>query len=344
MRRSLIWLPILLTLGAAGCGGSSGDGERAAEAQAAGEQADGDRLLVGMVFDIGGKGDRSFNDSAYRGLVRARDEFGIKIVEFEPGQDSDREQGLRKLAERGFDLIIGVGFLFTDSIRKVAQDYPDTHFALVDGIVEGQPNLASLVFREEEGSYLVGAIAALTSKSGVLGFVGGMKVSLIQRFEAGYRAGALAVRPGTRVLVNYAGVTPSAFADPVKGKELALSQISRGADVVFHASGTTGNGVIEAAREQGCYAIGVDSNQNHMAPGTMLTSMEKRVDRVVYETIRLLREDRFLGGVQSFGLDGGAIGYALDEYNDALIPPALRAVADSLAAEIVAGRIRVPRE
>jgi basic membrane protein A len=310
-----------------------------------GEQATAPGALrVGMVFDIGGKGDRSFNDSAYRGLQQAEAELGVQIVEFEPGQDSDREQGLRRLAERGFDLIIGVGFLFADSIDKVAADFPSTHFAIVDGRVEGRPNVASLLFREEEGSFLVGALAALASHTGTLGFVGGMEVALIKRFEAGYRAGALALRPDSRVLVGYAGVTPSAFADPVKGKELALGQIGRGADVVFHAAGTTGNGVIEAAREKGVYAIGVDSNQNHMAPGTMLTSMEKRVDRAVFATIRALKEGRFAGGVQEFGLDTGGVGYSLDAHNAALLTPAMRATADSLAAEIIAGRLRVPRE
>jgi basic membrane protein A len=237
-----------------------------------------------------------------------------------------------------------VGFLFTEAIRTVAVDYPQVHFALVDGRVEGLGNVASLLFREEEGSFLVGAQAALKSETGVIGFVGGMEVALIRRFEAGFRAGAMAVRPDVKVLVNYAGVTPSAFTDPVKGKELTLSQIGRGADVVFHAAGTTGNGVIEAARQKGTLAIGVDSNQNYMAPGSVLTSMEKRVDRAVYETIRSLALGDFSGGVHEFGLSSGGVGYTLDEHNEALLTPRIRAVADSLAAEIVAGRIRVPRE
>lgn len=324
---------LVLLIGLGACGGEGSE-----------RSADTGGLRVGMVFDIGGKGDRSFNDSAYRGLSRARDDFGVRIVEFEPGQDSDREQGLRKLAERGFDLIIGVGFLFTDSIAKVAADYPDVHFAIVDGRVEGRENVASLLFREEEGSFLVGALAALKSETGVIGFVGGMEVALIKRFEAGYRAGALAMRPDLRVLVAYAGVTPSAFADPVKGKELTLSQVGRGADVIFHAAGTTGNGVIEAAREKGVFAIGVDSNQNHMAPGHVLTSMEKRVDLAVYETIRALKGDEFRGGVHEFGLDSKGVGYTLDEHNADILPREHRALADSLAAEIIAGRIRVPRE
>lgn len=330
MKRWILALPVALLLALACSGG--------------GEEGGDDVLRVGMVFDIGGKGDRSFNDSAYRGLQQAREDFGVKVVEFEPGQDSDREQGLRKLAERGFDLVIGVGFLFTESIRAVGADYPEVHFALVDGRVEGLPNVASLLFREEEGSFLVGALAALKSESGVIGFVGGMEVDLIRRFEAGYRAGARALRPEVKVLVNYAGVTPSAFADPVKGKELTLSQIDRGADVVFHAAGTTGNGVIEAARQKGVYAIGVDSNQNHMAPGTVLTSMVKRVDRAVYETIRSLVEGRFHGGVHEFGLADQGLSYSVDEHNEDVLGPDLRATADSLAAEIVAGRIRVPRE
>ncbi len=303
-----------------------------------------DTLRIGMVFDIGGKGDRSFNDSAYRGLTQAREDFGVSVVEFEPGQDSDREQGLRKLASRGFDLVIGVGFLFTESIRAVGADYPEVHFALVDGYVDGIPNVASLLFREEEGSFLVGALAALKSESGVIGFVGGMEVALIRKFEAGYRAGAQALRPDVKVLVNYAGVTPTAFADPVKGKELTLSQIGRGADVIFHASGTTGNGVIEAARLKGAYAIGVDSNQNHMAPGTMLTSMVKDVDQAVYETIKGLVEGRFSGGVHEFGLKEEGLSYSVDEHNEDLLDAAMLATVDSLAAEIIAGRIRVPKE
>ncbi len=308
------------------------------------KKVDSDVLQIGMVFDIGGKGDRSFNDSAYRGLLKAKEDFGVSVVEFEPGQDSDREQGLRKLASRGFDLVIGVGFLFTESIRAVGVDYPEVHFALVDGHVDGLSNVASLLFREEEGSFLVGALAALQSESGVIAFVGGMEVALIRKFEAGYRAGAQAVRPDVKVLVNYAGVTPSSFADPVKGKELTLSQIGRGADVIFHASGTTGNGVIEAAREKGVYAIGVDSNQNHMAPGTMLTSMVKDVDKAVYETIKGLVEKRFSGGIHEFGLKEGGLSYSMDEYNEALIPSGMIAIVDSLAREIIAGRIQVPKE
>ncbi|MCP4546195.1 MAG: BMP family ABC transporter substrate-binding protein [bacterium] len=330
---------ILLLMFVALCGlacGSSSEGERGAQSD--------DNLKVGMVFDIGGKGDRSFNDSAYRGLIQAKEEFGITAVEFEPGQDSDREQGLRKLADRGFDLVIGVGFLFTESIRKVATDYPDIHFAIVDGRIEGMSNVASLTFREEEGCFLVGAQAALKSETGVIGFIGGMKGDLIKRFLTGYSAGALAVRPDIRILSNYAGLTPTAFSDPVKGKELALSQIGQGADVIFHASGTTGNGVIEAAREKGVLAIGVDSNQNHMAPGTMLTSMEKRVDRAVYTTIKRLVQGSFQGGFNEFGLETGHLGYSLDEHNRDLLTPRLCAVADSLAAEIAAGRITVPRK
>ncbi len=336
MRAGLLAILILAMLTLTFACGGGGDSDE--------PEPNSDQLRVGMVFDIGGKGDRSFNDSAYRGLERAREELGVKVVEFEPGQDSDREQGLRKLAERGFDLIIGVGFLFTDAIEKVAIDYPQVHFAIVDGKVAGRENVASLLFREEEGSFLVGALAALKSESGVIGFVGGMEVALIKRFEAGYRAGAAALNPGLELLVAYAGVTPTAFADPVRGKELTLAQIGNGADVIFHAAGTTGNGVIEAAREKGVFAIGVDSNQNHMAPGIVLTSMEKRVDLAVYETILALAEGRFQGGVNEFGLDTQGVGYTFDEHNAAILPAAHRAVADSLAAEIIAGKIRVPRE
>jgi basic membrane protein A len=302
------------------------------------------QFRVGLVFDVGGKGDKSFNDSAYEGLSRAQREFGIEISDFEPGQDADREVGLRKLAARGFDVVIGVGFLFTDAIRSVAKDYPDIHFVLVDGRVEGLPNVASLVFREEEGSFLVGVLAAMKSTTGTLGFVGGMDVPLIHKFEAGYRAGALHVRPEAKVLVGYAGVRPEAFADPVRGKEIALSQIGQGADIVFHASGVTGLGVIEAAKERGKLAIGVDSNQNGVAPGVVFTSMIKRVDNAVYRQIADSFHDKFRGGIVEFGLAEEGVGFAVDEHNRDLLSTAMLERAAGLKDSIVQGWIEVPHE
>jgi basic membrane protein A len=296
------------------------------------------------VFDVGGKGDRSFNDSAVEGLERAKRDFGVTVSDFEPGQDADREVGLRKLAARGYDVVVAVGFLFTDAVRSVAADFPGVSFVLIDGKVEGGDNVASVLFREEEGSFLVGAIAALTSRTGTLGFVGGMDVPLIHRFEAGYAAGARHVRPDVKILVGYAGVRPEAFADPVRGKEIALSQIDQGADVVFHAAGVTGLGVIEAARERGRLAIGVDSNQNDVAPGTMLTSMVKRVDNAVYREIAAAVNGEFRGGVVELGLAEEGVGFALDEHNRELLPQPLLDRAAGLRDSIVAGAIRVPRE
>ncbi len=302
------------------------------------------RFRVGMVFDVGGKGDKSFNDGAYEGMMRAAKTHPIDTSEFEPGQDADREVGLRRLAESGFDVVIGVGFLFTEAIRTVAPSFPKTAFVLVDGRIENQPNVASLVFREEEGSFLVGALAAMKSASGVLGFVGGMDVALIHRFEAGYRAGAEHVRPGVKILVGYAGVRPEAFADPVRGKEIALAQIGRGADVIFHASGVTGLGVIEAARERSVFAIGVDSNQNGVAPGTMLTSMVKRVDVAVEREIGAVVRGEFKGGLVDHGLKEDGVGFALDEHNRALLTPEMLERAKALSDSIVAGTIVVAKE
>jgi len=232
-------------------------------------------IRVGLVFDVGGRGDKSFNDSAYKGLIRARDELGVKIEYIEPGEGADRESAVRIFASRGFDLVIGVGFIFTDDVTLVAREYPDVKFACIDYALkndaDGKPvpppsNLAALKFREEEGSFLVGAIAALTSKSKKVGFIGGMDIPLIRRFESGYRAGVARVCPSCEVVVNYAGVTGAAFKDPGKGKELALAQYRKGVDVIFHAAGSTGLGVFEATRITNNLAIGVDSDQYHEAP------------------------------------------------------------------------------
>ncbi len=303
---------------------------------------------VGMVFDVGGKGDKSFNDSAYRGLLHAADEFGVEHTEFEPGQDADRETGLRKLAQAKYDVIIGVGFLFSEAMRSVAVDYPNVRFACVDFDVrpdETLPqNLAGLRFREEEGSFLVGVLAAMHTETGRIGFIGGMDIPLIHKFEAGYIAGARHARPSVSTTVAYTGTTPQAFADPAKGKELALLQYGRGVDVIYHASGSTGNGVIEAAKEAGKYAIGVDSNQNYMAPGHVLTSMVKRVDNAVYMTVKSVLDGTFAGGVREFGLADDGIAYAVDQYNEGLITDEMAAAVEEAKAAIIAGSIVVPKE
>ncbi len=333
--RTALAIILATTLAVTGCGSGSGSG---------GEETAEGVYRVGLVFDVGGKGDRSFNDSAWEGVQRAAREFPIKVSDFEPGQDADREVGLRKLASRGYDMVIGVGFLFTESIRSVATDFPDVKFVLVDGVIVDQDNVASLVFREHEGSFLVGAIAAMQSESGKLGFVGGMDVSLIHKFQAGFEAGARHVRPDVDVLVGYAGVRPEAFADPVRGKEIALSQFDRGADIVFHAAGVTGLGVIEAARERDRLAIGVDSNQNHVAPGHVLTSMIKRVDNAIHAEIAAGVTGTFQGGLVEFGLAEEGVGYSVDEHNRALLDEATVRRAEALRDSIIAGAIEVPFE
>ncbi len=304
---------------------------------------------VGLVFDVGGRGDKSFNDRAFEGVERAVRELGIAAQYVEPGEGADREAGIRLLASQGFDLVIGVGFIFSDDMYALAHEYPKTRFACIDyakfdehGLVVPPANMVALKFREEEGAFLVGALAALVSKTQAVGFVGGMDIPLIHKFEAGYKAGVAAVCAGCRVLVGYAGVTGDAFKNPAKGKELALSQYGAGADVIFHASGSTGLGVFEAARSQGKLAIGVDADQWGEAPGHVLTSMIKRVDVVVLDTIRRVLEQRFEGGLQVFGLAEGALSWVDDEHNRAFVSDAARTRVQALRADIVAGRIRPP--
>jgi basic membrane protein A len=308
-------------------------------------------LRVGLVFDVGGRGDKSFNDSAYRGVERAARELGIAAEYIEPGEGSDRESGIRLLAAEGFDLIIGVGFIFSDDLYAAAREYPNTRFACVDyakfdahGFVVPPPNMVALKFREEEGSFLVGALAALLSKTSAVGFVGGMDIPLIHKFEAGFRAGARAVCPACNVLVGYAGVTGDAFKNPAKGKELALAQYAAGADIVFHAAGSTGLGVFEAARERGRLAIGVDADQWDEAPGRVLTSMTKQVDVSVFETIRALQAGAFAGGVRQFGLKEGGVDYVYDDHNRGLISDEVRGRVEALRQKIIGGEIAVPSE
>jgi basic membrane protein A len=311
----------------------------------------GRRVRVGMVFDVGGRGDKSFNDSAWLGVERARRELGVDVELVEPGDGSDRESGIRLLAAEGFDLVIGVGFIFSDDMYRIALEAPRTRFACVDyakfdehGFVAPPPNMAALKFREEQGSFLVGALAALTSTSGAVGCVGGMDIPLIHKFEEGYRAGARRVCPGCRVLVGYAGTTGDAFKNPARGKELALAQYEAGADVIFHAAGSTGLGVFEAARTTGRLAIGVDADQWDEAPGRILTSMTKKVDVAVADIVREVVEGRFTGGLRTFGLAEAGVDYVYDQRNARMFPTGARERVEALRAEIVAGRIDVPWE
>ncbi len=308
-------------------------------------------LDVGIVFDVGGRGDKSFNDGAYLGGERAQKELGARVTYIEPGEGSDREAGLRLLAAEGMDLVIGVGFIFTDDVLALAKEYPNVRFADVDMSVPldsvGNPlplpsNLRALKFREEEGSFLVGALAALVGKSKKVGFVGGMDIALIHKFEAGYRAGVKHVCPDCEVIVNYAGVTPEAFRNPGRGKEMALAMYNQGVNVIFHASGSTGLGVFEAARTTGKLAIGVDADQYNEAPGYVLTSMVKGIDASVVAAVKSVKDNQFTGGIQQFGLAENGVGYIYDDNNRKLIPPDVRSRLDALTADIIAGRIVVP--
>ncbi len=300
------------------------------------------------MFDVGGRGDKSFNDQAYAGLARARRELGIVFRTLETGEGADREAAMRQLAAGDAQLVFGVGFLFTDDIRKLAQEFPDKKFACIDYTVNPRdtlpPNLVALKFKEEEGSYLVGALAGLLTRTGKVGFVGGMQIPLIKKFEAGCVAGVRAVNPRARVIVKYAGTTGAAFKDPTKGKELALAEYNQGADIIYHASGSTGLGVFEAAREKGRLVIGVDSDQYDEAPGHVLTSMVKRVDVAVFDTIRGLLDGHWSSGVKVFGLAEDGVTWVYDDRNKALIPDAVKATVDSLRSEIVAGRITAPTQ
>lgn len=308
----------------------------------------GDKLKIGLVFDVGGRGDKSFNDAAYRGLEKAKNELGIEFEYIEPGPGADREAALRQFASRpDIKLIFGIGFIFTDEITKIAQEFPNKNFACVDYTYDPSktlpPNLLALEFKEEEGSFLVGALAALTSKTNTIGFIGGMESPLIKKFEKSYEAGAKFVKPGIKVLVAYAGVTGEAFKNPGKGKELALGQYSQGADIIYHASGVTGLGVFEAARETKKLAIGVDSDQYDEAPGFILTSMIKGVDVAVFNCIQEEKNGKFTGGkAEIFGLKSKGVDYIYNEKNKSLISDEVRKKVEELREQIIAGKIIIP--
>jgi basic membrane protein A len=305
-------------------------------------------LKVGLVFDVGGRGDKSFNDAAYRGLEKAKKELGIEYEYIEPGPGADREAALRQFASRDdIVLVIGIGFIFTDEITKMAEEFPDKKFACVDyTITPGKtipPNLLALEFKEEEGSFLVGALAGLTTKTNIVGFVGGMESPLIKKFEKSYTAGVKYVNPECKVLIGYAGVTGEAFKNPGKGKELALGQYFQGADIIYHASGVTGLGVFEAARETKKLAIGVDSDQYDEAPGFILTSMIKVVDESVFDCIKEVKEGTFKGGrAETFGLKSKGVDYIYNEKNKNLIPDSVHNKVEDIRQKIIDGKIDIP--
>jgi basic membrane protein A and related proteins len=309
-------------------------------ADAAKKSLPGYGTKIGVVFDKGGKDDKSFNTAAFRGSNDAVKELGVELKDVESPDDAAFEPALRTFAERGYPLVIAIGFSQIDAVKKIAPQFPKTHFAIVDGVVEA-PNVASLMFAEHEGSYLVGYLAGLITKTNKIGFIGGMDIALIRRFETGYEAGAKAANPKTELFVNYAGVNSSAWANPTRGKELALSQIGRGADVVFHAAGATGMGIFNAVEEKNVYAIGVDSNQNGVKPGRVATSMLKRVDTAVFDIIKAQVEGKFTPGTRSFGLKDNGIDYAVDENNAKFIEP-YKAKLEEVKKKIISGAIQVP--
>jgi basic membrane protein A and related proteins len=321
--------------------------------------ADKGKIRVGIVFDIGGKDDRSFNAAAWAGAKCAetgkwpdgsncgKPPLPIILRDIEPGNPTSIEPAMRAFAERGYDLIIGIGFAQTPIIELVAKDYPNIRFAIVDGVSD-LPNVASLIFKEHEGSYLVGMLAAKTSKTGTIGFLGGMDIGLIHRFKQGYEEGARAVNPNIRVIPNYVGVTDAAWNNPGKGKEIALAQIDKGADVIFTAAGNSGLGAFDAVEQKGKqngrathFVIGVDSNQNMVKPGFVLTSMVKRVDNAVYDIIKDVVNGQFKAGFHVYGLDKDGVGYSMDEFNKDLLTPEMTKQVDEARQKIINGEIKV---
>src|SRR5882672_1519485 len=330
------------------------------------------KIHVGIVFDIGGKDDRSFNAAAWVGVKCAetghgpngapcKDENGndkpaldIVLRDVEPGNPTSIEPAMRAFAERNYDLVIGVGFAQGPIMQMVARDYPNIHFAIIDGVIfedDGKTpkaNVASLVFREHEGSYLVGIIAAKTTRTNKLGFVGGMDIGLIHRFEKGYEEGAKSINPNIEIIQNYVGVTDAAWNNPGKGKEIALAQISKGADVIFTAAGNSGLGAFDAVEQYGMvngrathFVIGVDSNQNGVKPGYVLTSMVKRVDNAVYNIVKEVAGGQFKGGFHEFGLETDGVGYVMDSNNQNLVSPETIRAAEEAKKKIIAKQIKV---
>jgi basic membrane protein A and related proteins len=343
-RVGLISLLLSLSLVIAACGGGGGGG-----GQGGGGATD---VRPALVLDVGGLGDQSFNDSAYAGLQRANKEFDVETEHLESSSPTDYVDNLTQLADSGYNPVFAVGFLMTDAVNEVAPQYPETNFAIVDSVVEPK-NAASLVFREQEGSYLAGVVAGLMTQEKteytnpdekVVGFLGGQESELIGRFQAGYEAGVESVCPDCEVLVQYAGSTPEAFNDPARGKEISLQQINQGADIIYHASGATGAGLFEAATEQKIFAIGVDADQAKLFPeAPILTSVVKRVDNAVFQTIQEARDGSFPSGeVLEFGLDDKGISLAPFGKFEDMVPQKVKDEVDKANQGIIDGDIKVP--
>ena len=307
---------------------------------AVGGMAQADDFTPAVVFDMGGKFDKSFNEAAFNGAEKFKADTGIQYRDFEVTNPSMREQALRNMARRGAQVVVAMGFAQAAAVETVAQEFPETKFTLIDMVVD-LPNVQSVIFKEHEGSFLVGMAAAMASQTGKVGFVGGMDIPLIRKFALGYVEGAKHVNPDIEIFQNMTGTTPAAWNDPTKGGELARSQFDRGADVVYAAAGGTGIGVYQAAKDAGKLAIGVDSNQNYIHPGTMLTSMIKRVDVAVYESFRAAQEGTWQGGIQVLGLAEDGVGWAVDEHNRSLVSAEMEAAIEQARMDIIAGNIAV---
>ncbi|MEH6401899.1 MAG: BMP family ABC transporter substrate-binding protein [Sneathiella sp.] len=312
----------------------------AAAAMAVSGVATADEFLPAIVFDMGGKFDKSFNEAAFNGAEEFKKSSGIDYLEFEVTQVSQREQAMKRMAKKGASVIVAMGFAQASAVEKAAKAYPNTKFTIIDMVVD-LPNVQSIVFKEQEGSFLVGMAAALSSKTGKVGFVGGMDIPLIRKFALGYVEGAKYANPNAEVFQNMTGTTPAAWNDPTKGSELAQSQFDRGADVVYAAAGGTGIGVYQAAKDAGKLAIGVDSNQNYLHPGVMLTSMTKRVDVAVKETFETAKAGTWKAGIRILGLKEDGVGYAVDKHNSTVLSKDIIAKLEAARADIISGKISV---
>ncbi len=297
-------------------------------------------IKPGVIFDLGGKFDKSFNEGVFNGAQKFKKESGIKFKEYELQNDGQREQALRRFAKDGISPIVVAGFMNATPIEKIAKEFPKTKFTLIDAVVD-LPNVQSIVFKEHEGSFLVGMLAAMASKTGTVGFVGGMDIPLISRFGCGYAQGVKAAKADAKVLANMTGTTPEAWNNPVKGGELAKAQIDQGADVIYAAAGATGLGVLRTAADAGKLGIGVDSNQNGLHPGKILTSMLKRVDVAAYKSMSDAKAGTWKAGIQDLGLAQEGVDWAMDDNNKALITADMKAKIDKAKADIISGAIKV---
>lgn len=330
MKKSIFSMMILTLLFFVGCSEKKSEGTKEQKKKS---------LNVGLVMATGGRGDKSFNDSAYNGLSKAKEELGVNFKYVEPATPAEDEQFLREYADADFDLVIAIGFQMRDAAEKVAKDYPNIKFVVVDSVID-TPNAKNILFKEKEGSFLVGALAGMMTKTNVLGFTGGVNAPIIQRFQQGFEEGAKYINPEIKVLSVYTpGSNP--FNDPVRGKEGALTQISQGADVLYHAAGGTGLGVIEAAKEKGVYAIGVDSDQDDVAPGVVLTSMNKNVDIALYDAVKELKDGNFTPGIYEMGVAENGVGITELKYTADIIGKENLNRLEEIKNKIVSGEIKV---